>query len=96
MHSYGRVSYINFQLQAPRVRLRPDEARVPERERVAGLEARGQTVHQIQGLLPEELRLDASQQDREQLVGVPISSFPAPLLLVRRRRLDALAARAAP
>ena len=59
MHSYGRVGDVDLKLQAPRVRLRPDEARVPEREGVAGLEARGQTVHQIQGLLPEELRLDA-------------------------------------
>ena len=57
--AHGRVRHVNFQLQAPRVRLRPDEARVPQRERVAGLEARGQTVHQVQGLLPEELRLDA-------------------------------------
>ena len=57
--AHGRVRDINLELQAPRVRLRPDEARVPQRERVAGLEARGQTVHQIQGLLPEELRLDA-------------------------------------
>ena len=60
MHSYGRVRHINFQFQAPRVRLRPDEARVPQRERVAGLEARGQTVDEIQCFLPEELRLDAA------------------------------------
>ena len=39
MHSYGRVRDINFQFQAPRVRLRPDEARVPERERIASFEA---------------------------------------------------------
>ena len=57
--AHGRVRYVNFQLQAPRVRLRPDEARVPQRERVASFQTRGQTVHQIQGLLPEELRLDA-------------------------------------
>ena len=60
MHSYGRVRHINFQLQAPRVRLRPDEARVPQRERVAGLEARGQTVHQVQCFFAKQLRLDAS------------------------------------
>ena len=59
MHSYGRVRHINFKLQAPRVRLRPDEARVPEREGVAGLEARRKAVDEIQGLLPEQLRLDA-------------------------------------
>ena len=57
--AHGRVRHVNFQFQAPRVRLRPHQTRVPERERVAGLEARGQTVHQVQGLLPEELRLDA-------------------------------------
>ena len=60
MHSYGRMSYINFQLQAPRVRLRPHQASVTERERVTGLEARREAVDEIQGLLPEELRLDAS------------------------------------
>ena len=37
--AHGRVRHVNFQLQAPRVRLRPDEARVAQRERVAGLEA---------------------------------------------------------
>ena len=58
--AHGRVGHVDLELQAPRVRLRPDEARVPQSERVAGLEACGQTVHQIQGLLPEELRLDAS------------------------------------
>ena len=57
--AHGRVGHVDFQLQAPRVRLRPDQARVPQRERVAGLEARGQPIHQIQGLLPKQLRLDA-------------------------------------
>ena len=59
MHSYGRVGDVDLKLQAPRVRLRPHQARVPERERVASFQTRGQTIHQIQGLLPEELRLDA-------------------------------------
>ena len=59
MHSYGRVGHINFQLQAPRVRLRPDEARVPEGQRVACFQTRREAVDEIQGLLPEELRLHA-------------------------------------
>ena len=57
--AHGRVGHINFQLQAPRVRLRPDEARVPQRERVAGLEARREAVDEIQCFFSEQLRLDA-------------------------------------
>ena len=59
MHSYGRVRDVNFQFQAPRVRLRPDEARVPQRERVAGLEARREAVDEIQCFFSKQLRLDA-------------------------------------
>jgi hypothetical protein len=59
MHSYGRVGDVDLKLQAPRVRLRPDEARVPQRERVAGLEARREAVDEIQCFFSEQLRLDA-------------------------------------
>ena len=59
MHSYGRVGDVDLKLQAPRVRLRPDEARVPQRERVAGLEACREAVHQIQCFFSKQLRLDA-------------------------------------
>ena len=58
--AHGRVRDINLELQAPRVRLRPDEARVAQREGVAGLQTRREAVDEIQCFFSEQLRLDAS------------------------------------
>jgi hypothetical protein len=94
--AHGRVRHVDLELQASRVWLRPHKSRISEREGVAGLEARRETVDEIQCFFSEELRFNPPEQHRQQLVGVPISSFPAALLLVCRCRLNALAAGAAP
>ena len=57
--AHGRVGHVDLELQAPRVRLRPDQPRISERERVAGLEARREAVDEIQCFFSEQLRLDA-------------------------------------